>query len=262
MWGITQQNLEFPHAPSCTAASSPSWRAAMPSPETLRASSKLIEDGQLDTRPWITHHSSFEEMPSVFPSWLKPENGVIKAVVHIGLTLHLPVYEPTEEEVHELHELHENSRRILRLQKLSLLLFVRFVSFVDDLFLTFHFRKRLSFSPMNTDPLKTHLLSSPGIPLPAAFAGDRMTYEPKPGPGHGNTIVLLSGDEEYRTSEGMPMLGKYSASWHGFKCTVLFSLDRMDHQPEQSASLAGADALDRRRDRHAHRASGNGRRRC
>ena len=44
---------------------------------------KLIEEGQLDTTPWITHHAGFEEMIGQFPTWLKPETGVIKAVVHV-----------------------------------------------------------------------------------------------------------------------------------------------------------------------------------
>ena len=42
---------------------------------------KLIEDGRLDTRPWITHRSSFEELPDVFPAYTKLETGVIKAIV-------------------------------------------------------------------------------------------------------------------------------------------------------------------------------------
>ena len=44
---------------------------------------QLIEEGKIDTRPWITHHASFEEMIGQFPTWLKPENGVIKAVVSV-----------------------------------------------------------------------------------------------------------------------------------------------------------------------------------
>jgi alcohol dehydrogenase len=42
---------------------------------------KLIEGGRIDTRPWITHHAGFNEVVEVFPSWIKPETGVIKAVV-------------------------------------------------------------------------------------------------------------------------------------------------------------------------------------
>ncbi len=44
---------------------------------------KLIEDGKIDTQPWITHHAKFDEMIDAFPSWLKPESGVIKAVVEV-----------------------------------------------------------------------------------------------------------------------------------------------------------------------------------
>lgn len=45
---------------------------------------KLIEEGSLDTTPWITHRSRFEELIDVFPSYTKPETGVIKAVVEVG----------------------------------------------------------------------------------------------------------------------------------------------------------------------------------
>lgn len=43
----------------------------------------LIEDGQIDTKPWITHHAGFDDMIELFPHWMKPETGVIKAVVEI-----------------------------------------------------------------------------------------------------------------------------------------------------------------------------------
>ena len=46
---------------------------------------KLIEDGRIDTNPWITHRTAFEDMIEVFPSYTKPETGVIKAVVEVGL---------------------------------------------------------------------------------------------------------------------------------------------------------------------------------
>jgi alcohol dehydrogenase len=44
----------------------------------------LIEEGSLDTRPWITHRAAFEELIDVFPSYTRPETGVIKAVVEVG----------------------------------------------------------------------------------------------------------------------------------------------------------------------------------
>ncbi|MEY3458764.1 MAG: hypothetical protein RL215_1921, partial [Planctomycetota bacterium] len=54
-----------------------------------------------------------------------------------------------------------------------------------------------------------------------ATAADRLVLEPKTPPrGH---IVLVSGDEEYRSEEVMPMLGKILAVHHGYRCTVLFA---------------------------------------
>ena len=44
----------------------------------------LIEEGAIDTTPWITHRTAFEELIDVFPSYTRPETGVIKAVVAVG----------------------------------------------------------------------------------------------------------------------------------------------------------------------------------
>ncbi len=41
----------------------------------------LMESGQIDTTPWITHRAACIDMPGQFPGWLEPETGVIKAVV-------------------------------------------------------------------------------------------------------------------------------------------------------------------------------------
>jgi alcohol dehydrogenase len=43
----------------------------------------LIEDGKIDTRPWITHRTDFGGLIERFPSYTKPETGVIKAVVEV-----------------------------------------------------------------------------------------------------------------------------------------------------------------------------------
>jgi 2-desacetyl-2-hydroxyethyl bacteriochlorophyllide A dehydrogenase len=43
----------------------------------------LIEEGKINTGPWITHRTTLEELPHVFESYTKPETGVIKAVVEI-----------------------------------------------------------------------------------------------------------------------------------------------------------------------------------
>lgn len=44
---------------------------------------RSIEEGQIDTNPWITHRSSFEDMIGQFDDWLKPESNVIKAMVEV-----------------------------------------------------------------------------------------------------------------------------------------------------------------------------------
>jgi type 1 glutamine amidotransferase len=76
-------------------------------------------------------------------------------------------------------------------------------------------------------------------------AGDWVTYEGKPGPGHGKRIVLLSGDEEYRSEESMPMLAKILAERHGFHCTVLFAINPADGTitPTVLDNLPGLEAL-------------------
>jgi hypothetical protein len=45
------------------------------------------------------------------------------------------------------------------------------------------------------------------------------------GPGQGKNIVLISGDEEYRSEEALPMLARILAQRYGFTCTVLFATD-------------------------------------
>lgn len=52
-----------------------------------------------------------------------------------------------------------------------------------------------------------------------------VSYEGSQGPGRGRHIVLISGDEEYRSEESLPMLGKILAQRHGFTCTVVFAVD-------------------------------------
>jgi len=53
------------------------------SPEFTRIV-RLIEGGMIDTRPWITHSVPFDAMIGEFPKWLKPETGVVKAMVELN----------------------------------------------------------------------------------------------------------------------------------------------------------------------------------
>ena len=55
---------------------------------------------------------------------------------------------------------------------------------------------------------------------------DHLVFAPKPGLANGKHIVLISGDEEYRSEESCPMLAKILSQRHGYKCTVLFAIDK------------------------------------
>ena len=43
----------------------------------------LIEDGRIDTAPWVTHRAALADVPGVFASWTLPETGVIKAMISL-----------------------------------------------------------------------------------------------------------------------------------------------------------------------------------
>ncbi len=58
-----------------------------------------------------------------------------------------------------------------------------------------------------------------------AQAQQWVTYNPPADKANGKSIVLLSGDEEYRSEESLPQMGKLLSQRHGFRCTVLFSQD-------------------------------------
>lgn len=96
------------------------------------------------------------------------------------------------------------------------------------------------------------LVSGLGAGLADASSSIRSTsaaelvYEPGAGAGAGRHIVLVAGDEEYRSEEALPMLGQVLATRHGFRCTVLFSLDRETGAiaPNEQTHLPGLAALD------------------
>ncbi len=84
--------------------------------------------------------------------------------------------------------------------------------------------------------------------VPSALADDPwIVLEGGDGPGRGKQVVLVSGDEEYRSEEGLPQLAKILARRHGFRCTVLFAVDPHDGtiNPNQSDNIPGLEALDK-----------------
>lgn len=72
-----------------------------------------------------------------------------------------------------------------------------------------------------------------------------LVFEGKEGPGKGKQVVLVSGDEEYRSEEALSQLGKILAEQHGFKCTVLFAIDPKtgNVQPNVVTNIPGLEAL-------------------
>ena len=72
-----------------------------------------------------------------------------------------------------------------------------------------------------------------------------VVYQGNEGPGKGKHIVFVSGDEEYRSEEGLPMLAKILAGRHGFKCTVLFAVDpKTNHiDPDYQTNIPGIEQL-------------------
>ena len=72
-----------------------------------------------------------------------------------------------------------------------------------------------------------------------------IVYEGSKGVGTGKHIVLVSGDEEYRSEEALPLLGQILAVHHGFKCTVLFATDTETGEinPEEQTNIPGLHNL-------------------
>lgn len=81
--GITTDEVTFQHPifhkPEGTLLCS---RNALP--EDFDHIIRLIEDGRIDTRPWITHRAAFDDVIDIFPSYTKSETGVIKAIIEVG----------------------------------------------------------------------------------------------------------------------------------------------------------------------------------
>ncbi len=93
-------------------------------------------------------------------------------------------------------------------------------------------------------------LALAGLAIPAggrALAADPwIVFEGKDGPGKGKHIVFVTGDEEYRSEESMPQLAKILAVHQGFRCTVLFAINKQDGtiDPTTVDNIPGLEALD------------------
>jgi type 1 glutamine amidotransferase len=72
--------------------------------------------------------------------------------------------------------------------------------------------------------------------------------KPPKGPGRpGKHIVIVTGDEEYRSEDSMPQLTKILQVHHGFRCTLLFAINEETGQidPETVDNIPGLEALEK-----------------
>ncbi len=86
------------------------------------------------------------------------------------------------------------------------------------------------------------------LAAPLVAADPWVTLEPAKdakGVGIGKHVVLISGDEEYRSEEMLPALAKILTTHHGFKTTTLFAIDPKDGcvQPNVNNNIPGLEAL-------------------
>jgi alcohol dehydrogenase len=81
--GITQSEVSFLHAPILHRRELTILASRNALPPDFKRIIQLIEEGKIDTGRWITHHAPFEGMIAEFPRWVKPETGVIKAIVEL-----------------------------------------------------------------------------------------------------------------------------------------------------------------------------------
>ena len=78
----------------------------------------------------------------------------------------------------------------------------------------------------------------------ARAADPWVVFEGGDGPGKGKKIVLVSGDEEYRSEEALPQLAKILATKHGFTCTVLFAIGKDGTiDPNRNDNIPGLESL-------------------
>jgi len=81
--GISAKDLTFPHAPLMHRRELTLLASRNALSTDFARIIQLIESGRIDTRPWLTHHAAFADVPRIFPEWLRPETRVIKACVTI-----------------------------------------------------------------------------------------------------------------------------------------------------------------------------------
>lgn len=73
-----------------------------------------------------------------------------------------------------------------------------------------------------------------------------LQYAPSADLANGKHIVLIGGDEEYRSEQSLPMLARILSKYHGFRTTVLFSINPETGfvDPNFQQNIPGLDLLE------------------
>lgn len=90
------------------------------------------------------------------------------------------------------------------------------------------------------------LLAAAGSSHAADGADAFLRVEGGPGVGAGKHVVFVTGEEYYRSEEGMSMFAHLLARRHGFRCTVLFAIDPQTGfiNPNSNRNIPGLEALE------------------
>ena len=96
----------------------------------------------------------------------------------------------------------------------------------------------------HTSKLLITLFATAAVSASAA-SGQWLDYKGKKGPGKGKKVVLISGDEEYRSEEAMPALADILSRHHGFDCRVVFAIAPKSGivDPNNRINIPGLEAL-------------------
>jgi 2-desacetyl-2-hydroxyethyl bacteriochlorophyllide A dehydrogenase len=81
--GITTDEISFPH-PLLHRREMDIKGSRNALPADFPRIIALIEDGTIDTGPWITHRTSFDDVIGEFETFTRPDSGVIKAVIEVA----------------------------------------------------------------------------------------------------------------------------------------------------------------------------------
>ena len=80
--GITTQKISFDH-PVLHRREMNLLGSRNALPKDFPRIMGLIEDGTIDTNPWITHKVDFDDVPERFESLIRPDSGVLKAIIEV-----------------------------------------------------------------------------------------------------------------------------------------------------------------------------------